>query len=261
MRISVMVLAVVLATASVAGAQAPPASPAGATAADTAKLDVYLKRWEEESRKVQTLSAVLGRIDQDKSFGTTRKYSGLAQYMRSGTGPSALNLAHLEMKEENKPDFAEKVICTGTYLYVFVPPQKEIRAYEIKRKAGQAADDNFMSFMFGMKAEEAKKRYVLKLDHEDKYYIYVDVLPRFAADKAEFARARLVLNKDNFLPRRLWFEHVNGGEITWDIPRLQSGVSIDRRVFDAPKVPKEWKLVPVSVDTNTPPRVVRPKKD
>ncbi len=118
-----------------------------------------------------------------------------------------------------------------------------------------------MSFMFGMKAEEAKKRYVLKLALEDKWYIYVDVLPRFASDKAEFARARLVLDKNTFLPRRLWFEHANGNEITWDIPRVQAGVSIDRRVFDAPKVPKDWKLVPVSADTNTPPRVVRPKKD
>jgi TIGR03009 family protein len=258
---SVMVLAVVLATGAVAGAQTAPAAKPGAaaTAADTAKLDACLKRWEEEMRKVQTLSGTLGRIDKDKSFGTTTKFTGYAQYMRSGTGPTALNLAHMEMKQEGKTDIAEKIICTGTYLYMYAPPQKEIRAYEIPRaKPGQVADDNFMSFMFGMKAEEAKKRYVLSLAKEDKWYIYVTVMPRFAVDKAEFARAQLVLNKDNFLPRQLWFEHSNGNEITWDIPRLQSGASIDRRVFDAPKPPPGWKLVPVTRAAAAPPRVVRP---
>jgi TIGR03009 family protein len=257
-----MVLAIVLASGAVAGAQTPSsAAKPGPTAADAAKLDGYLRRWEGEMRKVQTLSAILGRINRDKAFGTTTKYTGYAQYMRAGNGPTALNLAHMEMKEETKADFAEKVICTGTYLYMYAPAQKEIRAYEIPRpKPGQVSDDNFMSFMFGMKAEEAKKRYSLTLAKEDKYYIYVDVVPRFAADKAEFARARLVLNRDSFLPRQLWFEHANGNEITWDIPKLQSGVSIDRRVFDAPKAPAGWQLVPVSrAAGNTPPRVVRPK--
>jgi hypothetical protein len=182
--------------------------------------------------------------------------------MRSGTGPSALNLAHMEMREEGKPEFAEKIICTGTYLYMFAPKEKEIRAYEVPRaKPGQVSDDNFMSFMFGMKADEAKKRYSLTLHHEDKWYIYVDVVPRLASDKAEFARARLVLNKDTFLPRQLWFEHNNGGEITWDIPRLQSGASIDRRVFDAPKPAAGWKLVPVTRAAQVQPRVVRPNNN
>jgi TIGR03009 family protein len=257
---SVMVLAVVLAMTSIAGAQTTPAARPGDAAADAAKLDGYLKRWEEQMRKVQTLAAVLGRVDKDKSFGTTTKYTGLAQYMRSGTGPTAMNLAHMEMKQENKAEVAEKIICTGTYLYMFAPAQKEIRAYEIPRpKPGQVADDNFMSFMFGMKAEEAKKRYVLTLAKEDKWWIYMDVAPRSAADKAEFARARLVLSRETFLPRQLWFEHANGNEIQWDIPKLENGASIDRRVFDAPKPPPGWKLVPVSRNASTPPRVVRPK--
>ncbi len=110
MRMSVMALAGVLATSSLADAQTPPAKPAAPTAAETAKLDACLKRWEQEMGKVQTLSAILGRIDKDKSFGTTTKYTGHAQYMRAGTGASAMNLAHMEMKEENKPNIAEKVI-------------------------------------------------------------------------------------------------------------------------------------------------------
>jgi hypothetical protein len=74
----------------------------------------------------------------------------------------------------------------------------------------------------------------------------VDVTPKDAKDKAEFARARLVLNKDTYLPRQLWFEHSNGNEVTWDIPKAQTGVTLDRRAFDKPNVPDGWKLVPVT---------------
>jgi len=237
------------------------------TAATTAKLDGYLQRWEQEMRKVQTLSAVLARIDKDKAFGATNKFTGTAQYMKTGTGATAMNLAMLELRQEGKTDIAEKFVCTGTYLYQFLAAQKEIRAYEIpKPKPGQVGEDSFLGFLFGMKSEEAKRRYALTLAKEDTWYIYVDVVPRFAADRADFARARLVLLKDTFLPRQLWFEHTNGNEVTWDIQRLDPKASIDRRAFDAPKAPAGWKLnvVPrgtaaaaTTTGTETP-RVARP---
>jgi len=256
-----MVLAVLLATGVAAVAQTTPAAkspPAPAVASTDAKLDGYLKRWETEMRKVQTLSALLSRIDKDKVFSTTRKFNGWAQYMKSGSGPTAMNLAVLELKAEGKPEVAEKIICTGTYLYQFVPAQKEIRVYDLPRpKPGQVSDDSFLGFLFGMKADEARKRYVLKLAKEDKWYIYVDIVPRDKSDKADFARARLVLNKDSFLPRQLWFEHNNGNEVTWDIPRVQSGVVLNRQSFDKPQPPCGWKLVPVRAGTTPPPRVIR----
>lgn len=242
-----------------------PATPTSVAGASDAKLDGYLLRWEQEMRKVNTLAATLARIDKDKTFGTTRKYTGGAQYMKSGTGATALNMAALELKEDGKADVFDKFVCTGSYIYQFLPAQKELRAYEMpKPRPGQVADDNFMGFLFGMKAEEAKRRYALSLYKEDAYFIYVDVLPRFAGDKADFARARLVLNKDSFLPRQLWFEHANGSETTWDIPRLQAGATIDRRIFDAPRTPAGWKLnvitrtASATTPSTTPPRVVRP---
>ena len=40
------------------------------------------------------------------------------------------------------------------------------------------ANDNFLSFLFGMRAAEAKRRYDLKLEREDQHYYYIMVLPR-----------------------------------------------------------------------------------
>jgi TIGR03009 family protein len=259
MRLYGLSLAASLLTAMAAGAQqaAPPATPPAAAPAPD-KLDDYLRRWEQEMAKIESLAAQLNRTDKDKTFERVNKFTGFAWYLKDGKGPTAQNLAALEMRPEGKTEVVEKVVCTGTFMYVFAPAQKEIRVYDLpKPKPGQVAEDNVLSFLLGMKAEEAKRRYDLKLAKEDQYYIYVDVAPRFPNDKAEFQRARVVLNKDTFLPRQLWFESPNNSEVTWDIPNIQPRAQLKRETFDAPKAPPGWKLVPVPRQ-DVPPRVARP---
>jgi TIGR03009 family protein len=261
-RYGIVLAAVALGTLPALAQTPPGAPPTPAAPADAASaaLDAHLLKWEQSMKKVEALSAVLNRVDKDVVLDSTRKYSGNAIYLRAGTGgPGTQNQAMLEMREEGKRDFAEKFVCTGTFLYQFVPASKEIRSYELpKPKPGQVADDNFLSFLFGMKAEEARRRYLLTPDNdpkhpggEDKWYIYVNVTPRERADRAEFTQARLVLDKTTFLPRQLWFKHPNGNQTTWDIPTLRRDVNPDPRLFDTPAVPTGWKMV--TVPTNPPP--------
>jgi TIGR03009 family protein len=268
MRLYGLVLtALILASLPARSQQQPPARPPAAPPPTDKKLDEALQNWEKAMKDVKSLAASIVRIDKDRTFDKTTKLVGGAWYLKAGTGASALNLARLEMRLENKKytggkdeQFEEKFICTGTYLYQFLPSQKEVKVYELpKPKPGQVAEDNFLSFLFGMKAEEAKRRYNLKLAKEDKNYVYVDISPRFAADRADFQRARLVLNRNTFLPRQLWFEHANGNEVMWDVPNLQKDDGkVDRRWFDAPQAPKGWKLVPVSQEKQKRPDIVRP---
>src|SRR5262249_12448352 len=110
-------------------------------------------------------------------------------------------------------------------------------------------------FLFGMKAEEAKRRYDMKLVREDQNHIYVEIFPRFAQDKAEFKRARIVLSRDTFLPRQLWFEQPTGTDVTWDIPAIKANVQVNRADFDAPKVPPGWKPVTVPRGQDAPPTI------
>jgi TIGR03009 family protein len=259
MRLYPLVLLGLLLAAVPAAAQTPPSPKPGAQAADP--LDVYLQRWEAAMLKVQTLHAVLKRTEKDPTFNASQTYVGFAQYMKAGAGANTLNLALLEMKLQGKTEIAEKFICTGTYLYQYSPAAKEIRAYELPRpKPGQVADDNFLSFLFGMKAEEAKRRYELKLVKEkenDKFWIYVDVHPRFPGDKADFEWARIVLSRTTYLPRQLWFKQKTGPEVLWDVDPIRSGVQLNRATFDAPKPEPGWKLVMVPKNGAVPPKVIR----
>src|ERR1700720_4127394 len=116
-RVALVLSALLLASVP-ALAQNPPAPPVGAAnpAADQ-RLDQYLLRWEQEMQKVQTLAARLDRYEKDVTFNTTQKFAGYAQYMKVGSGTTAMNLASLEMRRV-KPDgkiddvIHEKFICS-----------------------------------------------------------------------------------------------------------------------------------------------------
>lgn len=224
------------------------------------RLDAHLLRWEQEMKAVQALSVQITHIRVDKTLQVTEVYEGVAKYVKP-------NLALLEMQKKGKPEIFEKYVCTGTHLWEYVPANKVVRVHEMPPpKAGQVADDSFLSFLFGMKAEESKRRYDMKLVKEDQWYIYIEIVPRLPADKADFQKARMVLHNKSFLPRELWFEQPNGNEIKWDIPRIENGAKLNRAEFTSPPVPQGWKIeqaprAPAATTTgNVPPRVIRPNQ-
>jgi TIGR03009 family protein len=257
MRTTIPALALLLGCTAILPAQAPTAKDIE----DQKQLDFHLKEWEAKMRTVTALHATITRINKDAVFKSATKFHGMAMYMKIGKpGAAPLNLAYMELKIEGKKEIAEKIISTGTYLYQWVPQRKEIHQHEIPRpKAGVPMEDNFLGLVFGMKAEQAKKRYGLKLYKVDKYYVYVDITPKFREDKAEFEAARLVLHRSSYLPRQLWFKHPNKTEVLWDIPTAKVPAALDRRWFDAPRPEAGWKIVPVprAAPGATPPRVIR----
>ena len=157
-------------------------------------------------------------------------------------------------------------ICSGQYFYEYRPQTKEIVYRKLEANKMQF-QNNFLSFLFGMNAADAKRRYDLKLDKDDENYIYISIQPRFEADLIEFKKAQLVLLTKTLLPRRLWFEHVNGNEISWDVTSMDTTTKLKPADFVAPQ-PQAW--TPKAAATpppatkpgdNPPPRIVRPSRN
>jgi len=173
------------------------------------------------------------------------------------------------LRMTNRPDKIEKLICTGTYVYRFAPEYKEIRVYDLAPKAGQVSEDNFLSFLFEIKAEEAKRRYDLSFFNEtDKNYYILKIVPRLPADRAEFQVAYLALSRTTLLPRTLIMDDPKGNRTQWDIPIIESGANVvDRREFTAPELPKGWQMRRMPRESaaqsqrpeDLPPRIARPK--
>lgn len=238
--------------------QAPP--PATPPAAGTT-LDAVLLGWEKSMTAIKSLEVECRRTVLDKTFQTTDVFQGRAKFLRSPAGQGSR--ASLELFKTTdkglRPEIFEKYVCSGTYLYEYAPGSKVIRIHQLPPpRPGQVADDNFLSFLFGMKATEAKARYDLTLDAApagDKWYHYVRIRPKFAADKADFTQARLVLSIATMLPRQLWFHQPNGNEVTWDFPKVGHNVHIPVTEFAQPTLPTGWKWERVPAQTQ--PRVMR----
>jgi TIGR03009 family protein len=231
-------------------AQQPPAQPPAAPA--PGRLDQLLQRWEQEMSRVQSFHAEMNRIVMDKTFGSTEEFVGVARYLK----PS---FASLEMHKKNKPEVYEKLLSSGNFVYQWVPASRVINVYELP--PGQKADDNLLSFLFGMKAEEAKQRYDLKLVKEDQWYFYVEVTPKRLEDKVDFQRARLVFTASTFLPRQVWLEDPNGNEVTWDLTKVATNVRLDPTLFAPPtQPPAGWNMIKVPRAESRPRQDVQPPR-
>jgi TIGR03009 family protein len=214
--------------------------------ANSAQVDAVLAGWESSLTSLRSLYAECERTTIDKTFQTKEIFKGSAKYLKS-PGPGQGSRASLELYKQPSQGanamIFEKYICTGTYLYEYAPANKVIRIHDMPpAKAGQIADDNFLSFLFGMKATEAKQRYQLSLTPpSDANYHYLLIQPKLAQDKADFTVARLVLLRQNFLPAQVWFHQPNGNEVTWNFqPRRDA--EIPASTFEQPKLLQGWKF-------------------
>lgn len=242
--------------------QAPPQgvnTPGPSAGSPTsARLDAILSSWEQSMNSIRSASALCTHTIIDRVLKDKQVYEGTAQFMK----PS---MAVIDLKMKGRPQDVEHVICTGTFVYQFVPASQVIKVYEMK--TGQSNQDNFLPFLQGMKAQDAKARYALTLIKEDKFYTYIQILPRLPEDKADFKEARLVLWNNTYLPRELRFIDVNGNENVWDITKIEpNNPQVSRNTFTAPKLPDKWQWEKVPVMQNAPPRndlpprVIRPNQ-
>src|SRR5258708_37381698 len=106
------------------------------------------------------------------------------------------------MERKAKPAIYEKFLHAGTFLYEYVPATKVLWIHEVPQpKLGQPAiEDNVLALLFGMKAAQAQQRYDMKWIPDDKYnnkfYHYLQILPKSPQDKADFTEAHLVLSSN-----------------------------------------------------------------
>jgi TIGR03009 family protein len=199
-------------------------------------LDAYLMRWEREMKDVNCI-LVRNIVRTDKTHGQTKVWSGEARYLKP-------NFAALRLILQSDRKIYEMMVSTGTNLYEYRPQYSKLVIHELPPAKIGAFDNNLLSFLFGMSAMDAKKRYDLTLSKDigpdNPNYIYIDIKPRFVEDAREFARAQLVLFSSTMLPRRLWFAKSNDEETTWDLPDMDTKTLLHVTDFAPPDAPNGW---------------------
>jgi len=236
----------------------PSAEPQAPAPSDP-RLDALLARWERETARCQTLAVDLVCTRKNPVFNRTERLVGEGKFLRLATGDYA---ARLELRSPEDPNRYEKYICTGGYIYVFRPEEKTILVYTVPRQqAGQLPDDGALPFLFGLKADVAKRRYRLRITKETEHYTYVEVLPVYPRDKADFTFARLaILNKEypglpKDLPKEIYWIEPTQVEVKWDIVRVQRDVpgTVQRTDFVKPELPPGWQWKSETTSSAAPP--------
>jgi TIGR03009 family protein len=217
-------------------AQQPPAPPGAPVLNPKDPLDAVLMNYEYKVKQIETLSAQCFRKKIDKIYGP-EEYEGEFRYMKP-------NRASMELKKKNNPQFYEKYICTGSYVYEFLPSDKKMRIWTLPKSA--QGDNLILSYLFPTRAIDAKARYQLTLvpapAEQAKWYYFIKVMPILKEDKANFMEGRVVLRTGTFMPVQFWFKDLNSNEITYEFKELKNpDPKVKATDFAPPALPKDWK--------------------
>jgi TIGR03009 family protein len=206
------------------------------------ELMQLLKDWETSSSKITAMYGDHERFVYNHTFAIEKRGKGRLYYEAPDKGRYEVEPAHIAKGEVSKkvdksgtsytlkPHEAELWICTGSEIVKVNSERKEFeRAVIPPEDRGQNIVNGPLPFLFGMKAEQARRRYFLKIvkidDNLDE--VWVNAQPREARDAGLWSSATIILNRKTFLPRAVLLEDPTGKETTVHTLKLQPKKGFD----------------------------------
>lgn len=180
-------------------------------------LDQILLKWEAQSDKVKTYSCTFTRWEYDQVYGNPAdkmkksEGTGKIRFKAPDTG-----LYQVDSLQEFDP--AKKVIkpksegldhwiCDGKAIWEYNAEKKQLieRRLPVELQ-GKAISEGPLPFIFGTKADQLKRRYWLRdvTPTEDLgKKIWLEAVPRFQQDAANFSSATVILSDADCMPQNL----------------------------------------------------------
>lgn len=228
-----------VAVAAVAPAQqprvgaVPPARPPAAvqppalSPQDAAALDRLLAAWETRNASVRTWSCTFHKWEYSAwgpaAPGGDRlafaESTGELKYAAPDKGLFRIKESKQWSTETSRyerrgPEAGEHWVCNGESIYEFRHTERQLRETKLPPEMrGKAISDGPLPFVFGAKAETLKKRYWMRIitPPEVRDQIWLEALPKFQADAANFAKVELILQARDLMPFAIQI-HKPGGQ-------------------------------------------------
>lgn len=173
-----------------------------------------LQLWERESAKIKVLQGQHYRQEFNNVFSVEKRSKGAFFYQAPDKGRFDINSVPIKPGQvSNKIDPAtmqpyqlaagtdQSWICTGNVVLQVNPVAKEFEVFPIPPEMqGENIAQSPLPFLFGMKAEEAQRRYELKLFGETGVAYVIDAKPLLQMDAQNYCHARIYLDKKTFVP-------------------------------------------------------------
>lgn len=212
-----VLLAGVAAAQPAAGPAAPraerPAPAVMQVAPVDPKLEALLKEWERKTAGIKTLHGEHFRREYNDVFAVEKQSSGKFWFAAPDRGRIDMRgeePAPKQVGRKKQPNGApfkveagqdQSWICNGREILVVDPPQKQFERLPIPPELqGDNINRSPLPFLFGMKAEDAKRRYRMKLVQESPEAAVLDVFPLSKSDSQNYSEARVYLDKETYVP-------------------------------------------------------------
>jgi len=197
--------------AALAKPERPQAEPVLRVEALPPALEQLLRRWEQESAKIKTLTGKHIRKEYNSVFEVEKRTEGKFFFQSPDKGRIDMNGAKIgasdvsdRKNKEDKPyrlqsGTEERWICTGKDVYQINDKAKE---YEVTPIPAELQGTNIihspLPFLFGMKAIEAKQRFDFELLNQTPEYYSLKVTPKTGMDAFKYAYVKL--DSELFIP-------------------------------------------------------------
>jgi|GEM_PF-3466492 len=200
--------------------------PSAKEAAANDRMEVVLREWAKADRDINDLHCKFRLISEDRVYGTKETKDGEAwikkpDLWRIDIKPArtgATQIYVLTDKEVGWTHGSEKV-------HILALPPKGIHE-PIKFLWGTFDLASLLrATPFGIPVGDLQTYYAVRLVGEDKYYSYIELLPKSDNDRASFTSTQLALTRKTQLLRLFTHLEPNGNRITWDILDLQTNVN------------------------------------
>ena len=176
-------------------------------------LEQVLKDWERNTAQFKKLTGEFVVFRYDPIFEVEKRaegkfvheapdkgnYERLAVVIPPGTKSKKFGKNGTPYKLESHSP--ERWVCNGkevikidvkekTYEKMPIPPETQ----------GQNIIEGPLPFLFGMKADQAKKRYKMKLKKKTETEIWLEVIPRLPKDSDNWIKATVIIDAEKFVP-------------------------------------------------------------
>jgi TIGR03009 family protein len=231
--------------------------------AQPAPMDMQrlLVLWEKQSAKLQTLEVSIYRTDKNPAWGDEEHYLGHAAFK----SPQLAYLDFRKVKLEVQPDPKDKkkkilvplkkdngmvstphetIVCTGQEVWHYRYEVKQILIYPLdKDQRKRALEEGPLPFLFNMRADDARRRYQMVLQGEDKNRYLVMIKPLLVADQDSFSQAWVFLDKEFLLPKRIYLLAPDGtSSKDFQLSQIQANQPVKERYFVGIDPGKPWKV-------------------
>lgn len=213
------------------------AGPQATEEAVDPELDQLLQEWEAKTARIEKLRGKFERYEYDSVFLVEKRAKGEFWYKAPDLGrmdfePGSVPKDGInpEMKGPNgepyevKAEVPQRWVCTGKEILSIDESQKTYNRIAIPpAMQGENIVHSPLPFLFGMKAEEAKKRYRLQLGQLHNpdgrlqgmpLRIHVVARPKMQIDKREWSQAEILLNHKYFVPEAIRLKDPTGNKTT-----------------------------------------------